>query len=144
MRTPPKLSSPLTFWSEWVFPALWLLGVPMQIQAALRDPKFPKIVVIGWCIGCIFVLIYSWPIKLVTIEGVYFAISNYFITRRAPVAHLTKVSVSHFGRGPTIILYFEPPTPFGKRIRIIPIRSGSDFDETLAFLRSLTDTRECP
>jgi hypothetical protein len=90
------------------------------------------------------VLIYSWPIKLVTVEGDYFVISNYFTTRLVPIAHLAKVSESYLGRGPTIILYFEPPTPFGKRVRIIPIGSSSDFDEIMTFLRSLIGNRERP
>jgi hypothetical protein len=91
-------------------------------------------------------LIFSWPIKLVTVEGDYFVISNYFIKRRVPIAHLAKVAESVIlNRGPTIILYFEPPTPFGKRVRIItPWLSKSSDDEIAAFLRSLISNRERP
>jgi hypothetical protein len=66
------------------------------------------------------VVIVSWPIKLITIEGDYFTISNYFTSHRAPIAHLANVTENNISRLPTISLYFEPPTQFGKRIRIIP------------------------
>ena len=141
MRTPPKLSSSLTFLGEWVVPAAFLLGLPLQIQAALRDPTFPWPIPILWGIACIYVLIFSWPIKKVTIQGDYFVISNYFTNRRAPIAHLARVSKSDLGRGPAINLYFEPPSPFGKRVRILP---GDDFDEIMAFLQSLISNRERP
>ena len=144
MRTPLKLSSSLTFLNEWVIPALWLLGGIQQIQYALRipSPLAKWIMVIAWGIGFILILMYSWPIKLVTLDGDYFVISNYLTSRRVPISHLAKVGESRLGRGPTIILYFEPPPPFGKRVRLItPWFSKRSDDEIAAFLRSLIDNR---
>jgi hypothetical protein len=139
-----KLSSSLTFLYEWVIPALWLLGGIEQMQYAPRIPFTSEkwIIVILWGVGLIWVLIYSWPIKQVTIDGDYFVISNYFTSRRVPISDLAKVGESGLGRGRTIILYFEPPTPFGKRVRLItPSFSRSSDDEIAAFLRSLIDNR---
>ena len=144
MRPSLRLSSSLTFLGEWVFPALWLLSLPLWIQDALRIP-FPLakwVIVILWSVGLILVLIYSWPIKLVTLERDCFVISNYFTSRRVPITHLAKVSESYAGRVPTIILHFDPPTPLGKRVRIITatglfLFNNRDFDEIVALLRSL-------
>jgi hypothetical protein len=148
MATPPRLSSSLTFLNEWVIPALVLLGWGWQIQEAMRIsmPLAKWIMIIIWGIAFILALIYSWPIKLVTVEGDYFVISNYFIKRRVPIAHLAKVGEGAIlSRRPTIILYFEPPAPFGKRVRIItPWLSKSSDDEIAAFLRSLISNRERP
>jgi len=148
MATPPRLSSSLTFLNEWVIPALLLLSWGWQIQEAMRIsmPLAKWIMIIIWGIAFILVLIFSWPIKLVTVEGDYFVISNYFIKRRVLITHLAKVAESAIlNRGPTIILYFEPPTPFGKRVRIIPpwLSKSSD-NEIAAFLRSLISNRERP
>src|SRR5215470_9934253 len=149
MQTPPRLSSSLiTFLSEWVVPAIWLWAGRQQIQIALAlRATFGEVIwimVIVWGIGLLVVLIYSWPIKKVTVEGDHFVISNYFITRRVYISHLVKVGESGFGYIRTIILYFEPPTPFGKRVRLIIPFWGSDFDEIVAFLRSLISNRERP
>ena len=146
MRTPPNLSSPLTFLCEWVIPVCWLLAGLQQIKMALIGTTFRGVIwviVIVWGIGFIVILIYSWPIKLVTLEGDYFVISNYFTSRRVPINHLTDVGESALvSRGPTIILYFEPPTPFGKRVRLItPLFAKNSDDEIAAFLRSLIRNR---
>jgi hypothetical protein len=140
-----KLSSSLTFLYEWVIPGLWLLGGIEQMQYAPRISSTSEkwILVILWGIGLIWILMYSWPIKQVTLDGDYFVISNYFTSRRVPISDLAKVRESGLGRGRTIILYFEPPSPFGKRVRLItPGFSRSSDDEIADFLRSLIDNRE--
>jgi hypothetical protein len=97
---------------------------------------------------CVFWLIWSWPIERVTVEGDYFVISNYFTSRRVPVTHLASITESYGFRPPTIVLHFEPPTPFGKRVRIIPpvhglfIIDSKSSDEVAAFLQSLVKNRE--
>jgi hypothetical protein len=92
---------------------------------------------------------WSWPIKLVTVEGDYFVISNYITRRRAPVAHLADITESYSGRTPSITLNFEPPTAFGKSVRIIPPQGlftydRKGFDEVVTFLRSLANDRKRP
>jgi len=99
--------------------------------------------VIVWGIAFLATLMYSWPIKKVTVDGDYFVISNYLIIRRVPIAHLAKVGESRLGQFPTIILHFEPSTPFGKRVRLItPWFSKSSDDEIAEFLQSLISNRE--
>ena len=100
-----------------------------------------------WSVGCTAVLIWSWPIKLVTVEGDYFVISNYFTSHHEPIAHLARITESYSVRPPTITLHFEPPSPFGKRVRIIPaeglfIFDRKSFDDVAAFLRSVVSDRE--
>ena len=146
MRTPPKLSSQLTFLCEWFIPASYLVygiqnsSYALSIFGALALVKW--IVVMVWGVGFILISIYAWPIKQVAIEGDYFVISNFFVIRRAPISHLARVSESQLlSHGATIILHFEPPTPFGKRVRLITPFGSSD-DEIAAYLRSLIDSRD--
>ena len=97
---------------------------------------------------CVFWVIWSRPIERVTVEGAYFLISNYFTSRRAPVTNLASITENFSIRPPTITLHFEPPTPFGKSVRIIPPAQGlfifdrKGFDEVAAFLRSVVNDRE--
>ncbi|HKQ89931.1 MAG TPA: hypothetical protein VJZ77_04550 [Blastocatellia bacterium] len=85
---------------------------------------------------------------MVTIEGDYFVVSNYFTKRRVPVAHLDSVTENFSLRPPSLSLYFEPPTTFGKHVRIIPPAQGlfifdrKSFDEVAAFLRSVVNDRQ--
>jgi len=140
MRTSPVLSSSLTFLSEWVFPAFFLLGWPIWIQSALSGSTMDWVAVIVWGVGCIAVLMWSWPIKFVDVEGDYFIISDYFTSHRVPIAHLANITENYYSRTPAIMLYFEPTTPFGKRVRILPPVEwfhSERFDEVMVFLRSL-------
>jgi len=84
--------------------------------------------------------------KHVAIEGDYFRISNYFVSYRVPVAHLASITEIRDNRTPAITLYFEPPTPFGRRVRIIPptglfVFDRESFEEVAAFLRSVVNDR---
>lgn len=105
--------------------------------------------VILWGVAGVAMLIRSWPIKRVTIEGDFFIISNYLTSYCVPVAHLAGVTEGFGTRLRRIILHFKPPTPFGKRICIIPPQGSStsdrkSFDEVIAFLQSLVKNRERP
>jgi hypothetical protein len=121
----------------------------LWIWSALRGPSGQWIGVILWSVVCVIWLIWSWPIERVTAEGDYFLISNYFTSRRVPVAHLASIIEIRDTRTPAITLYFEPPTPFGRRVRIIPptglfVFDRESFDEVAAFLRSVINDRERP
>ena len=147
MPTSPQLSSSWTFPNKWALPAFFLLGWPLLVQSALRGTSEMWIGAMTWGAACVVFLFWSWPIKLVTVEGDHFIISNYVTSHRAPIAHLVSIAENYNNRTPTITLYFEPPTPFGKRVRIIPPQglfmfNREGYDEVAAFLRSLINDRE--
>jgi hypothetical protein len=149
MRTSPQFSSSSTLFHKWVLPACFLLGWPLWIWGALRGPSVGWIGAIFWTFWCAFWLIWSWPIKRVTIEGNYFLISNYFTCHRVPVSHLASITEIRDNRTPAINLYFEPPTPFGRRVCIIPpcgifVYNWKSFDEAATFLRGLLNEHERP
>src|SRR5262249_18246552 len=144
MRTSPVLSSSLTYLSEWVYPAIALLLWFRLIQSALSESTTGWVGVIMGGVVSIITLIWSWPIKFVDVEGDYFTISNYFTSHHIPIAHLTNVKANYYSRTPTITLYFDPPTPFGKRVRIIPpgwLFSRAVFYDIYDFLHSLVSDR---
>ena len=148
MRTSPKLSSDfLTLVHKWILLAFSLLACLMWIRVALSGDSLGRIMLIFWSVAGVALLIWSWPIKRVTIEDDFFIISNYFTSYRVPVTHLANVTEGFGTRVRRIILHFKPPTPFGKRICIIPpqglsISDRKSFDEVTAFLQSLVKKRE--
>jgi hypothetical protein len=103
--------------------------------------------VIFWSVWGVAFIIRSWRIKHITVEDDFFIISNYFTNYCVPVTHLADVTEGLGTRLRRIILRFEPPTPFGKRICIIPppgssISDRKSFDEVIAFLQSLVKNRD--
>jgi hypothetical protein len=149
MRTSPQLSSSSTLLHKWIFPAIPLLALPFLAHSALRGPSGEWIGVIFLSVVSVGLLIWAWPLKHVTIEGDYFRISNYFVSHRVPVAHLASITEIRDNRIPAINLYFEPPTPFGRRVRIIPpsgifIFNQEGFNEVVTFLQGLLNDHERP
>jgi hypothetical protein len=145
VQTSPRLSSSITLASKWILLAGSLLTCLIWIYQALGGPAEFWIFAIFWGIAFAITAILSRSTKVVTIEGDHFIISNGFTRHRVPIAHLVYVTESHLFRGPTLILGFDPPTPFGKRVRVItPMEffSHKRFHEIAAFLRSLTHNRE--
>jgi hypothetical protein len=148
MRTSPRLSSSfLTLLHKWILLASSLLACIVWIYVALRGDTEMWTAIIFWGVASVALLLWSWPIKRVTIEGDFFIISNYFTSYRVPIAHLTDVTEGFGTRLRRIILHFEPKTPFGKRICIIPPQGSSisdrkSFDEVTAFLQSLVKNRK--
>jgi hypothetical protein len=149
MRTSPQLSSSWTFLHKWILPAFPLLALALSVLGALRGPSGEWISVIFWSAVSVGLLIWAWPMKHVTIEGDYFRISNYFVSHRMPFAHLASIAEIRDNRTPAINLYFDPPTPFGRRVRIIPptgifVFDREGFNEVVTFLRGLLNDPERP
>ena len=138
-----KLSSPLTWLNKIVLPAAFLLAWPVLLSLGLARGGYQWIPVLAWTIGCAALLVWTWPIKTVEWTGDAFVISNYITTHRVPASHLRRFTENRMNRTPTITLYFEPPTPFGRRVRIIPIPpfsfSMARFDEVAKLLNSVLE-----
>lgn len=79
-----------------------------------------------------------WGIKQVDLKGGKFVIGNFLTAYEVPVDQLEKLS-EHRNRSPNIVLTFNPPTRFGREIRLIT-RAGK-FAATAELLRSLQKGR---
>jgi hypothetical protein len=126
-------------------PVFFLLSGPDYLRLISHRPGYAWsvwVAIISWffLFGCYFVLWRS--IKRVSVDGDYFLISNYVRTHRAPLNSLSAIAIEKRGG---IVLHFEPPTPFGSSVRIIP--PIEPFDDTLAqeaasYLKSIINQRE--
>ena len=92
----------------------------------------------------VYLIIHSRLIKVVTIDGDHFILSNGFTQHRVPIFHLVSVTVRSYRGSKTLFIEFDPPTPFGNRVCIVtPMEffSHEYFDKVVAFLRSLIRKR---
>jgi hypothetical protein len=142
VNRPPKLSSDMTVFSKYILPGVFLCSWPVWFFGALShgDLWIPTIL---WAAVCIWLVVWSRPMKFVALDGDSFCISNYFSTCAVPISRLCRIEQDRNNRTPTITLYFEPPTPFGKRVRIVPpidFRRAA-FDEVSSFLQSVLNAK---
>ena len=134
-----KLSSSATWMTKFVLPAVFIGTWPVWLIHAWVRGGAEWIPFVFWGIAFMAVLIWTRPIKKVTLEGDEFVISNYFNTHRVPISHFRRFTENRMNRTPTIDLHFDPPTPFGRQVRIVPPRvfSTKPYDDVVALLRSL-------
>ena len=111
----------------------------VSLLASIKEPVL--LIFAGASLACLFVEI-SWvrPIKLVTLEGDHFLISDSRTTISVPTSHLCRVETDRNNRTPNVLLHFSPATAFGSRVRIIlskKLFNTDDYERTVAFLFDL-------
>lgn len=120
-----------------LFPIVFFLfSIPMWI-AVTQGSKSALIPAIVWFVVSGVILWWSWPIKKVALSGDRFLISNYWREIEVPVECLAAVEEHQFNRNPNICLFFDPPTAFGRKVRIIVpwSVSGDEVSRIAAVLR---------
>jgi hypothetical protein len=126
-------------------PTAFLFSWPAWICLAVHGHEGLWIIAIVWGLMVVHLIIESRLIKVVTIDGDHFIISDGFTQHHVPIAHLASVTVRSYRGSQTLFIEFDPPTPFGKRVCIVtPVEffSHEYFDKVVAFLRSLIRNRE--
>lgn len=137
------LSSSITPFTKFILPGLFIAGCPAWIAVAAHQQQM-MVVAIIWHCGCAFLLWWTFPIKKVTLVDDHFVISNYRREIRVPTSQLVRVHEERWNRTPSITLFFDPPTSFGKKIRIIPsieLFSRREYDRVAELLRGMLGKR---
>lgn len=117
----------------------------MSLRLAVRDGGYAWLPAIACFVVQSLLLLWSVKIKRVSVDGNSFVIVDYATTHRVPISHLQSISEHSNFIAPTILLHFDPPTPFGRSIHIIPpvrMFGGSRYDEAVSFLNSQINERE--
>lgn len=140
-----KLSSDLTFISKFILPGFPLGFICLILPTAITKGGGVWILIGLLVFGLIAALIWSLPIKVVEIEGDHFSISNFRSTHLVPISNLFYFEEDRMNRTPSIMLHFDPPTPFGKSVKFIPPRGSlmkrmSAFDEICDWLKEVLKT----
>jgi hypothetical protein len=128
------LSSRWTFVSKYVFPAIWIPGFGIGVVVTFLNPRtvlyngvkgaapeYIGFVFLGaWLIGSAFILYFTAPLKLVSIEGEDLVVSNYRQEWRVPLASISHVTQNRWLNLRPIAIHFREETPFGRTAVFMP------------------------
>lgn len=112
------LSSSITPFTKFVLPGGFLAVLPVWIFLT-QDPNFGYLPATFWTAICVFLVWWTLPIKKVSLRGDDFVVSNYRKEVSVPTSSLVRLSEDRWNRTPNIALFFDPPTSFGRKIRIV-------------------------
>jgi hypothetical protein len=124
------LSSPLTFFIKWVFPALWIGGCGLGTCAlwldALQDrngppPAFVRWALLtAWIIGTTFIVWFCGRLKRVQVDDEALYVSNYWSEVRIPLTEVSHCTQSLMSRPPTVTVHLRDLSAAGQRIVFMP------------------------
>ena len=134
-----RLSSPfLSILNRFLLPIPVVCGT---LVVAFGSHGGERYLLAGICVAAsIGLLWWSLPIKEVWYRDGHFVISNYVREVTVPASHLSHIDESSMNRTPNILMFFNPPLPFGKKVRLIP--PLGEFEEKAALLRDLLRTKK--
>ena len=143
VEKPPVLSSENTFFCKFVLPAPFILMTPFMLYNALSGGGQSWQPALFVAAACLAVVVWTRPLKFVEIKGDQLSVSNSIKTYLIPARDLYFMEVDRDTKTPSITLYFNPPTPFGKSIRILPPkdRKRLSFDRAARWLQSQPNCR---
>jgi hypothetical protein len=134
-----KLSSEFTPITKYVAPAV--MAAFLILMFALPDHEKPSDYLPLIIVGPLFLFLLWWTafVKKVDLNGDHFVISNFLNQVSVPTAHLQKIAEHRGNRTRNITLFFEPATPFGRKIRIVtPFGiTPRNHDEVASLLRNI-------
>lgn len=123
------LSSPLTFFSKYVFPVIWVVILGMAVIAPLANPPggppaatddFTLAFSAAWIAGAVFLFVTCGNIKRVRVEGDKLYISNYLREIAVPLTEIQEVTENRLLNHRPITLHFKTYTGFGRSVRFFP------------------------
>ncbi len=140
---PPVLSSDMTFFHKFALPAPFIFISSIVVSSAVAEGGLAWIFALFWTAACLALLVWTSPMKFVEIKGDQLSVSNSIKTHLVPARDLYFIDVDRDVKTPSITLYFNPPTPFGKSIRILPPkdRKRVSFDRAARWLQSQPNCR---
>ncbi len=140
-----SLSSSITPFTKFVLPGGFLATLPVWILKT-HDPPFGYWPALFWAAACAFLVWWTAAIKKVSLRGDEFVVSNYRREIGVPVSSLVRVSADPWNRTPNIALFFDPPTSFGRKVRIIVPWDFErrEFDRIAKILRQIVEKNAQP
>ncbi|MGZ4973724.1 MAG: hypothetical protein ACXWDN_13265 [Limisphaerales bacterium] len=125
------LSSAWTFWTKFIFPAVWIsavgIGTVLLWLGDLVDrnnaspPSQTKFVVLGvWILGTTFILWISAGLKRVRMDERQLYVSNYLREISVPFSEIIDVRQDRWINSRPITIYFRDATEFGGRATFMP------------------------
>jgi hypothetical protein len=115
------LSSAWTFWTKFLFPAIWILGfgyVTLFWSGGPPETKFVFLVV--WIVGTTSILWVYVGLKRVRMDEQQLYVSNYIQEIHIPFSAITEVKQNRWINSRPITIYFRDATQFGDKVTFMP------------------------
>lgn len=125
--------------TKFALPGGFLVVSPTWILLG-QDAPFGYWPAVFWTAACAFLVWWTLPIKKVVLRGTEFVVSNYLRDISVPVSTLVRINEDRENRTPNIAMYFDPPTAFGPKIRVVTPMGQSEFDRIAGLLRDIIAT----
>lgn len=124
-----RLSSQLSLVTKYLAPTLFFVAALIVLSGGLLKPDPGPWPAVLFTALSLFTLWWVWPIRTVTLGGEKFILSDLRRSCEVPVAHLVEIHEHRWNRTPNIVLIFDPPTPFGRKVRLVTPSSlfGGEF-----------------
>jgi hypothetical protein len=125
------LSSSLTAWWKFIFPAVWIsgfgaaaLGLWLGVfrgRGHKPPPDWMRWQFLAmWLIGSAFLVWFSRRLHRVSIHDGVLTASNYFRTISVPLAAISRVRQSYLSNPQMISIYLDRQTGLGRKIVFVP------------------------
>jgi hypothetical protein len=125
------LSSALTFWAKFLFPAVWIsgfglgttvlwLGDLVDKNHATAPPQMKFAFLAGWILGTTFILWTSAGLKRVRMDERQLYVSNYFREIDVHFSAIADVKQNRWINSRPITIYFRDATEFGDKATFMP------------------------
>jgi len=115
------LSSAWTFWTKFLFPAIWILGfgyLTLFWSGGPPETKFVFLVV--WIVGTTSILWVYVGLKRVRMDEQQLYVSNYIQEIHIPFSAITEVKQNRWINSRPITIYFRDATQFGDKVTFMP------------------------
>lgn len=121
-----RLSAVGTFFFKFGFPVIWVVMWGFAAFLIYPDVFFVPILVMG-ILGFLLLFACGAALKKVYLEGDKLIVSNYFKTIEIPVSEINQVKENYMVSPKLIWIHLKSPTPFGRKIKFMPIIYLKDF-----------------
>lgn len=126
-----ELSSFVTVWWKFTFPAIWICGFGAATAAMWSGafhgryneppPDWMRWQFLAiWLVASTFLIWFGRPLRRVSLRDGVLTVSNFFREISVPVTTISRVTQSYMSRPPTITIHLDHQTPLGRRIVFIP------------------------
>jgi hypothetical protein len=115
------LSSAWTFWTKFLFPAIWIFGfgyVTLFWSGGPQETKFVFLVV--WIVGTTSILWVYVGLKRIRMDERQLYVSNYIQEVQIPFSAITEVKQNRWINSRPITIYFRDATQFGDKVTFMP------------------------
>jgi hypothetical protein len=115
------LSSAWTFWTKFLFPAIWIIAfgyVTFLWSGIPPETKFVFLVV--WIAGTTSILWAYAGLKRVRMDERQLYVSDYFREICVPLSAITDVNQNRWINSRPITIYFRDATQFGDKVKFMP------------------------